>query len=41
MIDRINAYLFGERILLKDDMEESVINARRTLLNEISHHVKK
>ncbi|WP_073093145.1 SLBB domain-containing protein [Cyclobacterium lianum] len=36
MIDRINAYLFGERDSSQYDREESVINARRTLLNEIS-----
>lgn len=36
MIDRINAYLFGEKDSSQNDMEESVINARRTLLNEIS-----
>ncbi|NHE58454.1 SLBB domain-containing protein [Cyclobacterium plantarum] len=36
MIDRINAYLFGEKDSTQNEMEESVINARRTLLNEIS-----
>ncbi|MBD3626563.1 SLBB domain-containing protein [Cyclobacterium sp.] len=36
MIERINAYLFGDKDSTQNEMEESVINARRTLLNEIS-----